>query len=202
MKPVHSPHPTSLISAMGMLLFVIGIAAFYLGRLTAGPPEEYRQNASDLPLPVARQYQPTPFPTTNPQGPIDGKCSSQGCLFADPSNDAVIGFGSLDGYYVQNPKKDMDGVDVLCDSLAITGGSAELIKHFTKWVLSGNTLNTINEDKELLVNVNFDGLSNQARELITASTRAAPVALDVVRILPVGSDAAACTSVLDIVDVN
>jgi len=94
-------------------------------------------------------------------------CSIKKCLFQ--GSEAVEGYGYLEGYYSTKNAIDWGDVPVTCDVLVITGGSKELINDLKETVKRGNTVNSINEKGQLMVNISFDGLTESSKSLIRNS---------------------------------
>lgn len=128
-------------------------------------------------------------------------CSKKGCVFTGP--EAVEGFGYFKGYYKTRKTLDYWGdVPVTCDTFVVTEGNTELVKDLKSWVDKGNSINTINEKNQLVVNISFEGLNKAEESAIKNATEKNPVQLGVIRVTPVGRGVPACTSIVDIVNVK
>ncbi|MBI2029807.1 hypothetical protein HYT02_05300 [Candidatus Gottesmanbacteria bacterium] len=129
-------------------------------------------------------------------------CNGDECLFqGNPEVGAVEGYGHLRGYFYLLDDVDHNG-PVVCDTLVVTDGSQPLIDDLKAWVKRGNTINTINENEQLVANIYLDNLNLTDQQLITNSTSDNPVDLSVIRKTPEGRGAPACESFLDIIKVN
>lgn len=129
-------------------------------------------------------------------------CNGNECLFqGNLGQGAVEGYGHLKGYFYLLDDVDHNG-PVVCDTLVVTDGNQPLIDNLKEWVNNGNTMNSINENGQLVANIYLDNLSLEEQQFITSSTPDDPVDLSVIRKTPEGRGAPACESFLDIIKVN
>lgn len=120
---------------------------------------------------------------------------------SDYAGSYLYGTSVLKGFYVQ-AKKDNFGEQVVCDGLVITGGSERLEASYRKRVDEGNTLNFINENDQVVVNLRLDNLSESMQAKIKASTAESPVRLDVEVMKPLGTEVGPCFSDIKVLAVK
>lgn len=192
-----------------VLVIIVGVSAFYLGKLTNKPSDIVNTTNFNPNRPTSASVVPSNLVTQAPSAsdsgnsyPIIDGCNKSGCLFEDKSNSTVIGFASLSGYYTTYSKKDWGDVDVTCDALVVTSGNTKLIGNLMAWIKQGNSINKLNDKGELVLNINLKSLSENIQQKIKSSSVSSLINLDVIRILPVGRGASACTSFVDIITVN
>ncbi len=133
---------------------------------------------------------------------IDDECTIDGCLFEDENGDAVVGFANLKGYYHTYSKLDWGDVEVTCDAIIVTDGSAALIDNFKEWIQNGNGLNRMSENGDLILNIDLTSSSPEDQSLIKSSTSERQVELDIIRPKVLGMGVSACASLVQIVDVK
>jgi hypothetical protein len=193
-----------------VLMIIVGMSAFYLGKQTNKPTDMVKDTSFGIAKPTNTPEIPqltnsiTQAPSAPDSGytyPIIDGCDKNGCLFEDKSNDAVIGYASLKGYFITYNKKDRD-VDVTCAALVIKSGNTKLIDNLIAWVKNGNSINRINDKGELLLNIDLSSLSESIQQKIKSSTESNLIDVNVIRILPRGMGAPGCTSFVDIIGVN
>ena len=129
-----------------------------------------------------------------------GSCSSKECLFANDEK-TIEGYAKLKGYY-HKYESDNFGTLMVCDSLIVTGGSQALIDNFTYLIDEGNSLNKIDKNGNLLVNIKSNELSPIITQKIKSSNINNQIELDVIRKTPEGRGASTCTSFIEILSVN
>lgn len=183
---------------------ILGFSAFYIGWMIGktqdGNPQLDSTSKEQTGLNAVSTINQVQVVDANSNiSPINNSCDKNSCLFEDKSNDAVIGFATVEGYYQSYDKKDWGEVDVKCDAIVVTKGNTALIDNLLKWVKQGNTINSINDKGELILNINLGSISENYQRQIKSSTISNPIKLDVIRILPQGRGALSCTSFVDII---
>jgi hypothetical protein len=188
-----------------ILLVLVGIGVIYLTggfeKLSINTPSQLVPSTAD-PVPT---YKTIDSDTENQDSgskvimyPLAGSsCDIEGCLFKDVSNNAVVGFASIRGYYTEYAANDQ-GTQVTCKGFVVTGGNEILIKHFNDWIKQGNFLNKI-IDNNLVVNINIEPLDNETKTLINGSSKNSEVVINVIREIPIPRGALSCTSVIQII---
>lgn len=137
-----------------------------------------------------------PFGTTYS---ILSGCNGNSCLFESPSENGVVeGFAKLQGYYNQYKSEDF-GKEVICDSILVTGGNDQLINSLKNQIIEGNTVNKIDENNNLLVNIRTDDLDPKIKLLVESSNIDHEIELGVIRITPVPRGASTCSNFVEII---
>jgi len=194
---------------LAVVLFALAVGtSFYLGRITKISDKAVIEN-SILPT-VSPTNSTVNEPSLNENiinntktYPLIGDCNTNGCLFKDDENEATFGFAPLEGYFTTYDKKDWGDVDVKCDAIVVTGGNDELIKNLKDWVERGNSINSINEKGEIVLNIDLQAIDEEYKDKITSSSESKPAHFDVIRMLPEQRGAASsCTSFIYIVAVK
>ena len=129
-----------------------------------------------------------------------GECTKESCLFEGP--EAVEGYGHTKGYYRIRSAKDYDGNLVNCDALVVREGTSRMIENFKRWVAEGNVVNTLDDENNLILSINLDGLSSAEANKIRDSKTSTMVTLDLIRKTPEGVGAPSCSSLVEIVGVK
>ncbi len=135
----------------------------------------------------------------NHQYQLIDDCSGKKCLYR--GDEAVEGLGYLTGYY-STVEKTIWGEATKCDVLVVVDGHEELIGDLKDWVQRGNSVNEINSEGNLVINLSLDTLTPAAINQIKNSSPTNKVQLMVVRITPQPRGASSCTSFVDIIAVG
>lgn len=205
LKPIEKKFPSIIVTIF--LLVVTAVVAFSIGSINSKlqNPITQKSNSTMTKTEVAanpsvgqNQIENNNMSTF----PINRSCDKNGCLFEDKSNDAIIGFATLEGYYQAHDKKDWGDVDVTCDAFVVTSGNPVLIASLLKWVKQGNTVNSVNNKGELILNIDLVSINDNYKNKIKSSTKLNPIKLDLIRTLPQGRGAPGCTSFVDIISVR
>lgn len=105
------------------------------------------------------------------------------------------------GYY-KSLERTAWGVKAMCDVLVVTGGDSLLISTLEDMVERGNTVNSLDENGNLLMNIETEKLSVQDSERILNSTVSNPANLLVAEKVPEGRAASVCHSFVSITSVE
>jgi nitrate reductase NapAB chaperone NapD len=190
---------------IGLFSFILG--SLFVGRITSRLHNQTKKLLSD----TTQAYEEQELKFKELQSYIDdykseyqykiiGDCNGEKCLYEGRS--AVEGYGYFDGYYSQLKQIFWNDEHVTCDVLVVTGGSEELIEDLKAWVNRGNSVNKIDNEGKLIVNIDLEKLSPQDSNIIKNSNLNNPVKINLVRVTPQGGGASYCASFIDIVGVN
>jgi hypothetical protein len=134
---------------------------------------------------------------------ISGSCNTYECLFEFESDrEKINGISTFTGYYTKINKQERGGQNVQCDAFVVTGGSRILSELFKSAVEEGNTLNQINENGDLVLNISPEVLNSSERSLLYSSSATNPVNIGIFYSTPPGMDANACTSLVKIMSIE
>lgn len=107
------------------------------------------------------------------------------------------------GYYTtirkQNAEED---ISTTCNVFVTHKGNDSLFQYFSKLVREGNTVNSLDEDGDLILNLDFDHLTIEEQRKIISSTKENPITLLVQKKAFTGKDAGPCTSFVDILSIK
>lgn len=191
-----------IILGVLVLLLIVGAGAYYLGlkgsNLITGTNQ---YSVSPTPLPI----QPTTTtPNTNPNYSygtnyqILSGCNQDECLFKSPSEEWVVeGYAKLQGYFHTYVADDY-GNKVTCSSILVTGGNEKLIESFKTQIKKGNTVNKLDKDDNLLINIDLNNLDSVTKSLIQSSSKNNSVELGVIRRTPRPMGASTCSNFVEI----
>ncbi|HLD81807.1 MAG TPA: hypothetical protein VJA22_01200 [Patescibacteria group bacterium] len=130
------------------------------------------------------------------------RCTMEECLFRHSQDDVYpLGVGTVVGYFTQD-EDEVWGETALCDKLVVTSGSEPLVNAFREYIKSGNTVQHLDTNGNLLLNMNFSILSEEEVVMIQSSTKENPVILTVFRDDPLDTEVSACYSFVDIFHVK
>lgn len=132
---------------------------------------------------------------------LDEECSSETCLFTKDTENVlhtVEGFAKLKGYY-ETETRDYFDKEFSCDTLVVTGGSQSLIDHFTSWIRIGNTVNSLDKEGNVVLNLDLTEISSLDNSKIKASNPNNEVELSVIRRMSEDRGAAPCESFVNII---
>lgn len=135
---------------------------------------------------------------------VDGTCSGSLCLFEnvyDNGHSNILGITTIRGHYAQKEKSAW-GETKTCDTLVFSGGRPEFYDRFSDMVDQGNTVNSKDDDGNLMLNLSLELLSASDQQKITSSTKDNPVDLTVFLHLPKETGAPACFSFFNILQVR
>ena len=123
-------------------------------------------------------------------------CSETECLFYNEINDEYLGNTSFWGYYTPTTKKRIFSEEnVKCDSFTITvGGYNDTVARFVRMVDGGNTVNSLNENNDPVVNISLENLSQSDKQKILNSTPDSEVVINVFFPKLLATEAPACAS--------
>lgn len=130
---------------------------------------------------------------------LSDKCTVEECLTQIPG-DELYGTAFIGGYYTKSTRE-FFGKESVCDSFVITGHTT-LRGYFSNLIGKGNTVNSFNEYKEPVINVDLSSLNSTDREGIIKSTQDNQVSLLVLKRTESGRGAPRCFSSVDILKVN
>ncbi len=86
----------------------------------------------------------------------------------------------LFGYYRQDAKIVNNNVlSGVCDAFVVTGGDISLRNEFIQKINQGNTLNSLDNQSNLVLNIQLDGLSDADKNIIVSSSSDQPIRLAV-----------------------
>ncbi len=106
--------------------------------------------------------------------------------------------GVFKGYYERLRE---DRGSQTCNTLVVVGGHEGLITYFKALVTYGNSVNTINKDGNLQINLPWSEMPESDRSRILASTPNQPVQIELKKKIPEGKGASTCFSFLSFVRV-
>ncbi len=116
----------------------------------------------------------------------------------------------LVGYYTTWEKSydssDFNGeegpVSFTCDTLVVTGGDDKLIGYFRGLISGHNTVNRLDENNNLLLNLDFSEIADSEKNEILSSSLAHPVSIKVRKKIEPGRSARPCESFFKIISVK
>lgn len=129
-----------------------------------------------------------------------GACSGEACLFQGP--EAVEGYTKLDGFYTTYTKQGWSGNEVTCDAFRVVNGSGPMFEHFMELITTGNSLNALDSQGNLMIRIDITDLDKQNLEVLKKSSEDSNVTLSFIRRTPEGRSAGDCESVITILDVE
>ena len=130
---------------------------------------------------------------------VDDQCDEKQCLFENKDSDnPLLGLAALQGYYLKSTRLNLTEEEVACDTFVVTNGSQPLINHLIELVDKGNTVNTLNEIRQPIINLDLKNLSSVDQRIIEQSTKNKEVSLSVIRHMSQGSGAPPCASFVDV----
>lgn len=89
--------------------------------------------------------------------------------------------GTFKGFYTHYDKMDWGDVAVTCDAFTVINGTKNQIEYFKNKAEQGNTLNYLDYQNRLVINLNLDSVDSQTKRLITSSTSGSPVEIGIFR---------------------
>jgi hypothetical protein len=104
---------------------------------------------------------------------------------------------ALTGFYTRYDKMSWDA-PVTCDALTVVDGDQRMIAEFKANVQQGNTLNYIDNQGRLVINLDLDSVDAQTREKIIRSTPGSPVEIGVLKPSLPPTDVHACFSLIQV----
>lgn len=108
----------------------------------------------------------------------------------------------IQGYFLAYNDIDWGDKPVVCNTVIVTkvaGGDATLIEDLKQLVDDGNTVNSIDKEGNLILNIEFFGLTPEQKKKIQSSTAINPVELDIIDIRSnEGTEVSTCASFVDI----
>lgn len=109
------------------------------------------------------------------------------CIF-DEFDDTSVGIGKLTGYYNKDE----------CDEFVVKSGTEKIIKSLRDWVKQGNTVNRIDDQGNLVINIDLVTVSKRTRDIIVKTNSENPIILNVFRKIPGGKGVGNCYSFINI----
>lgn len=97
-------------------------------------------------------------------------CDFEQCLFKDNDGN-LVGTGTIEGYATSYITGTFDRGDIVCNAFTITSGSPRVVNRWIERVESGNTLARKNDNGDVIVNVDYQYLSDAEREIINSSSK-------------------------------
>ena len=129
---------------------------------------------------------------------LQGTCSRTQCLFVSPyEQDYPVGTSTLQGYYLQEQEESF-GASKLCDNFVILTGSSMLIEAYLSLIAQGNSVNTKNDQEQVIISLDLRAISESEKTIITLSTLTHVVDLLVLSKPPEGRGVEACFSPVEI----
>jgi len=130
-------------------------------------------------------------------------CTKESCLYK--SNSVLEGYGKLKGYYTKHTRDLGDwgnGGTETCNAIVVTGGTEELINEFKELINKGNTVNSLNKNGELMVNISLKAVSEKMRNEILASKPGKEITLNVIRASNIQDviDSYSCLTLIEIIE--
>jgi len=112
--------------------------------------------------------------------------------------------GDFSGYYVkrENVYGEENTGPFVCDSFVVLNGNEPLIKYYKDMVEKGNTVNALDENGSLRINLDLNGISDVNRSKIINSSKNNPIILALKKKIEPGKGAPACHSFFEILEVK
>ena len=108
------------------------------------------------------------------------------CIFDEYGT--PVGIGKLTGYYNKNE----------CDEFVVKSGTEKFIKSFRDWVKQENTVNRIDSQGNLVVNIDLTSVSKKTRDIIVKTNSTNSITLNVFRKIPGERGVGNCYSFINI----
>ena len=89
--------------------------------------------------------------------------------------------GVFKGFYSHYDKMDWGDVSVTCDAFTVIDGDQNQIEYFKNKIEQRNTLNYLDPQGRLVINLDLDAVDSQTKKLITSSTSGSPVEIGIFR---------------------
>lgn len=177
-----------LITIFITTLIASSIAFFLHNRSLSFIEKKHQSNSKKLERELAKSYK------LNYNG-----CTDAECLFHSESTGKFIGNTSFWGYYSKTTREGWSGEPVECDSFTITSGrSNEIIQSYVDGVNKGNTVNSLDDQNQPIVNLQLSNLSSGDLQRLKNSNTDSKVRLDVFLPNNHGRGAPACFSYFQI----
>lgn len=107
------------------------------------------------------------------------------------------------GYYTRREFPGADGIGpYTCPALAVRKTEDPLFQYFSALVIQGNTVNSLDEQGNLVMTLDMDNLSSQIVQKIVKSKREYPVEVQVQKLAQWGKDAPPCYSFVRVLSVR
>ncbi len=94
-----------------------------------------------------------------------------------PIGESTIIAGEFAGYYESYTLKFDDQSEFRCDAFVVLTGHKELEKYFIAMVEGGNTVQRLDGEGRLMLNLDLDGMSGDEADAIRTSTPKQPITL-------------------------
>jgi hypothetical protein len=131
----------------------------------------------------------------------NGRCDKYNCLFTSKeSKYLVLGLATISGFYTSIQKTAWNETKQ-CDNFVITGGNTGVIDYILFLIDEANTVNTINEIGQPIINIDVDSLSQEKKQILFSSTNKKPISLTLVSTLGIGTEVPVCFSFFSIIEV-
>ncbi len=110
--------------------------------------------------------------------------------------------GVFYGYYTTRTFEDPEWEPRVCDVFVADKSDDPLFQYFSDLVRKGNTVNSLDAEGKLLMNIDLKGVTPQVKEKIVTSTSGSPIFLEVRKKRMEGKDAMPCFSFVDSLSVK
>lgn len=140
--------------------------------------------------------------------PKDGYSTKPAPSSEVPTNIAEINENSTTtasfvGYYTTIRKQNAEeNISIACNAFVTHKSNDSLFQYFSKLVQEGNTVNSLDEDDDLILNLDFDHITTEKQKKITSSTKENPIILLVQKRAFAGKGAGPCSSFVDILSIK
>ncbi len=136
---------------------------------------------------------------------IDNSCSLEQCLVRSAKTTASTtefwGLAQIEGYY-QSIEREAWGETKKCDSFVVTGGSQVFRDFMQNLVKIGNTVNLLDENKNVVINIDVSKLSQIDKTKILNSKESKFVKLSILKPTLEAHGAPVCYSFVEILNVK
>ncbi|MCK9379263.1 MAG: hypothetical protein M0P97_03945 [Candidatus Moranbacteria bacterium] len=122
---------------------------------------------------------------------INDYCNINECLFNLNNSDYPLGISTATGYYSSIEKSDLEGTKK-CDNFTITEGSKELVRAMVNLVNGGNTLHSLNNLGQPVVNLGLELINESEKQNIINSSVKNQIKLIVLNVTPKYAGVTAC----------
>lgn len=146
-------------------------------------------------VPNTPQEQPNAIKTPEP---IPSTVPSVSAISEDSTTTATF-----TGYYTTRKTHNEDGVaPIECPILVVSKSDNPLFVYFSDMAKQGNTVNSLDVNGNLLLNINLDATAPDIKKKVMASIKSYPMTLQVQKRPLLGKDASPCTTFVDILSVE
>ena len=113
-----------------------------------------------------------------------------------------FGLAKLTGHFGIFERLGMEDVPQQCDSFIVQAAPEELLEKYWSLLEMGNSVNRMNEDGNLIMNIRLDPLTEGEQELIRNSTAERPVSIFVYIRPPTETGIGTCSSMMRVLRVE